>query len=769
MGYIEVTVKLRTLHVSLVIIIPDMIRCRTAPTDLVFILDGSYSVGPENFEIVKKWLVNITKNFDIGPKFIQVGVVQYSDYPVLEIPLGRHDSGENLVAAMESIHYLGGNTRTGKAIQFALDYLFAKSSRFLTKIAVVLTDGKSQDEVKEAAEAARDNKITLFAIGVGSETEDAELRAIANKPSSTYVFYVEDYIVISKIREVMKQKLCEESVCPTRIPVAARDEKGFDILLGLGVKKKVKKRIQLSPTKIKGYEVTSKVDLSEFTSNVFPEGLPPSYVFVSTQRFKVKKIWDLWRILTIDGRPQIAVTLNGVDKTLLFTTTSVVNGSQVVTFADPRVKTLFDEGWHQIRLLVTEQDVTLYIDDQQIENKSLHPVLGIFISGQTQIGKYSGKEETVQFDVQKLRIYCDPEQNNRETACEIPGFNGECLNGPSDVGSTSAPCVCPPGKPGLQGPKMSHVDLMNSVIDEDDITRGPVHKFVHGVTLDSLGTLATLDSLVKMVSLDIRESPDHQVFQDPQEYKEYEDYQVTKENQGEMVKRVQKVKREMLVFLAFLDVLGVLGGGGEKGEKWRASVIKGEKGEPGVRGATGPKGESGMDGLMGPVGPQGQPGETGPRGPPGVDGKPSGRIQNCDRCQSQHGSPGVPGPPGPIGPEGPRGFPGLPGRDGVPGLMGAPGRPGARGVKGLPGRNGAKGNQGFGYPGDQGPPGPPGPEGPPGISKEGPPGDPGLPGKDGDHGKPGVQGQPGPPGICDPSLCFSVIVGRDPFRKGPNY
>lgn len=77
---------------------------------------------------------------------------------------------------------------------------------------------------------------------------------------------------------------------------------------------------------------------SSFSSNVFPEGLPPSYVFVSTQRFKVKKMWDLWRILTIDGRPQIAVTLNGVDKTLLFTTTSMINGSQVVTFVDPQVK-----------------------------------------------------------------------------------------------------------------------------------------------------------------------------------------------------------------------------------------------------------------------------------------------------------------------------------------------------------------------------------------------------------------------------------------------
>ncbi|XP_012901332.1 collagen alpha-1(XXI) chain isoform X2 [Mustela putorius furo] len=860
--------------------------CRTAPTDLVFILDGSYSVGPENFEIVKKWLVNITKNFDIGPKFIQVGVVQYSDYPVLEIPLGSHDSGENLIAAMESIHYLGGNTRTGKAIQFALDYLFAKSSRFLTKIAVVLTDGKSQDEVKDAAEAARDNKITLFAIGVGSETEDAELRAIANKPSSTYVFYVEDYIAISKIREVMKQKLCEESVCPTRIPVAARDEKGFDILLGLGVKKKVKKRIPLSPTKIKGYEVTSKVDLSEFTSNVFPEGLPPSYVFVSTQRFKVKKMWDLWRILTIDGRPQIAVTLNGVDKTLLFTTTSIINGSQVVTFAGSQVKTLFDEGWHQIRLLVTEQDVTLYIDDQQIETKPLHPVLGIFISGQTQIGKYSGKEETVQFDVQKLRIYCDPEQNNRETACEIPGFNGECLNGPSDVGSTPAPCVCPPGKPGLQGPKGEPGQPGNPGYPGQSGQDGkPGYQGVAG-------------------SPGVPGSPGIQGVPGPPGYK------------GEPGRDGEKGDRGLPGFPGLHGMPGLKGEMGPKGDKGSTGFYgkkgaKGEKGNagfPGLPGRAGEPGRHGKDGLMGSpgykgeAGPPGAPGQDGSRGEPGMPGFPGN--------QGLMGQKGETGPPGPLGKKGAPGIPGLMGRDGSPGQPGTPGSkgnkgepglqgmPGASGLKGeqgavgppgepgylglpgiqgkkgdkgnqgergiqgqkgengrqgipgqqgiqghegakgergekgepgvrgatgpkgesgvdglmgpvgpqgqrgeagpqgppgldgkpgrefseqyirqvctdvlrgLPGRNGAKGNQGFGYPGDQGPPGPPGPEGPPGISKEGPPGDPGLPGKDGDHGKPGIQGQPGPPGICDPSLCFSVIVGRDPFRKGPNY
>uniref|UniRef100_A0A8C6Z3V7 Collagen alpha-1(XXI) chain n=1 Tax=Nothoprocta perdicaria TaxID=30464 RepID=A0A8C6Z3V7_NOTPE len=747
--------------------------CRTAPADLVFILDGSYSVGPENFEIIKRWLVNITQNFDIGPKFIQVGVVQYSDYPVLEIPLGTHESTENLIREMESIHYLGGNTKTGRAIQFAYDHLFAKSSRFLTKIAVVLTDGKSQDEVKDVAAEARKNKITLFAIGVGSEIEEDELKAIANKPSSTYVFYVEDYIAISRIKEVIKQKLCEESVCPTRIPVAARDEKGFDILLGLGVKKKVKKRIQIPTTNAKAYEITSRVDLSELTRDVFPEGLPPSYVFVSTQRFKVKKTWDLWRILSLDKRPQIAVTINGEEKTLSFTTTSLINGTQVITFADPRVKTLFDEGWHQIRLLVTEEFVTLYIDDQEIQREPLHPVLGIYISGLTQIGKYSGKEETVQFDLQKLRIYCDPEQNNRETVCEIPGF---CMNGPSDVGSTPAPCICPPGKQGPPGPKVkqniSSINFQNKEITCELLTKYSQHKHLVCV-----------------------------IFQGSKGEKGDTGFPGMPGRSGDPGR---SGKDGLPGSPGFKGELGGLGAPGEpgypgipgtQGIKVRGLFFNGEKGDPGIRGINGQKGESGIQGLVGPPGMRGQPGDRGPPGPPGSDGKParefseefirqvcsdvlrtqlpailqSGRLQNCNHCQSQSASPGLPGPPGPRGPEGPRGFPGLPGNDGVPGLTGVPGRPGARGMRGLPGKNGAKGSQGTGFPGIQGPPGPPGPEGPPGMSKEGRPGERGQPGKDGDRGSPGMPGPVGPPGICDPSLCFSVIVGRDPFRKGPNY
>ncbi|XP_043919303.1 collagen alpha-1(XXI) chain [Protopterus annectens] len=926
--------------------------CRTAPSDLVFILDGSYSVGPDNFEIVKNWLVNITTSFDIGHKFTQVGVIQYSDDPLLEIPLGEHDSTDALIEKMESIVYYGGNTRTGIAITFAVNSMFEKSTRAgngIAKIAVVLTDGKSQDEVKDAAEEARRNKITLFAIGVGSEVEHNELRTIANKPSSTYVFYVEEYLAISKIREVMKQKICEESVCPTRIPVAARDEKGFDILLGLSIKKKATPMIGSTPNR-KAYEVTSQVDLSENTRDVFPEGLPPSYVFVSTLRFKIKKKWDLWRILALDGSVQAAVTINGEDNTVLFTTTCLQNGTQTIKFSAPATKKLFDEEWHQIRILVTEEDATLYLDDKKIERKPLAPVIGIYISGKTEIGRFYGREDIVPFQVQKLRIYCDPGQNERETACEIPGTNGECANDPRDVLYTPVPCTCPPGEPGPPGPKGSSgqpgqpgeagppgtdgkpgVPGINGKPgipgspgvqgseglagypgrpgrygekgeqgfpglqgppgqagikgrDGEKGNRGqPGYNGRNGIKGEKgsmgfpgpqgppgLPGVPGLDGIPGTPG-DKGEAgnpgiPGHDGLQGLPGMRGLPGQIGPNGQKGETGLPGQKGLQGPPGLLGDIGpqglpgTLGIPGKKGAKGEPGHYGKpgpagtagkhgepgipgqpghmglpgIKGEKGNQGSKGEPGLQGQNGKDGIPGPPGQQGsygingQKGEKGERGPAGVNGLDglrgehgdpgptgllgprgiqgergfpgppgpqgisdngfseefirqvcmdvvrsqvshllqNGRMQGCEKCHSQ---PGSPGPPGTAGEPGPRGFPGLPGRDGRSGIIGFPGFPGQPGMKGEPGETGTKGSAGHGDPGLQGPSGPPGLPGPPGVGKNGQPGLPGSPGKDGRPGNPGQEGPQGPHGICDPSMCYGVPIGRDPFRKGPNY
>ncbi|XP_005474132.1 collagen alpha-1(XXI) chain [Oreochromis niloticus] len=681
----------------------DLRSCRTAPCDLVFILDGSWSVEDVNFEIVKRWLVNITTSFNVGQRFTQVGVVQYSDSPHLEIPLGKHSTNKDLIKAMESIEYRGGNTRTGTAIEFATDRLFGLSERAsVSRIAVVLTDGKSQDEVLKAAEAARKKGVILFAIGVGPETETDELRDIANKPFSTYVFSVEDYKAISRIRQVIRQKLCEETVCPARISIDSRDEKGFDILLHLNLAKKAKKT-QGTFYGTNAYQVTSRDDLSEATRNLFPDGLPPSYVFVATLRYKgsvAEEEWDLWRVQTRDGKPQMAVTLNGFDRTVMFTTTSKApNGIQTVTFSQQTAK-LFDEKWHQLRLLVTEEDVTLYVDDLEIESLSLEPPVGIFINGKTQVGKYVKKETTVPFEIQKLRIYCDPEQNNRETACEIPGV---CCNNPDCTEPTPEPCVCPPGPPGQPGMKGEQGSI--------GIPGQPGPPGADGKPgIPGLRGIPGLPG-----------SPGIKGSRGPDGYK------------GEQGRPGVSGER---------GIPGLPGPPGQPGEK-------GTQGTPGVAGLPGKTGQVGEKGSIGPLGPQGLLGEPGLPGRDGKDGFP-GRP-------GQKGEAGASGIPGTDGREGHPGIPGLPGNAGLDGQKGEVGEPGPRGFKGATGPPGE-----MGLPGEPGLQGPIGPKG--NMGERGSPGIKGTPGLAGSAGQPGSPGQPGHPGM--PGMKGSKGQRGNPGERG---
>lgn len=192
---------------------PGLAGCSTTSNDLVYVIDGSSSLGIVDFNTAKRWLINITSGFDVSSRHTQVAVVQYSDTPRLEIPLGKHQDTPTLLRDIAAISYLGGKTQTGRAIKFTIDHVFSSLNYTMktirNRIAVVLTDGRSQDDVVDPAMEAKAQNIVLFAVGIGDEISNAELVSMANKPSSTYVLHVEDYTSIGNIREVMEQKLCE--------------------------------------------------------------------------------------------------------------------------------------------------------------------------------------------------------------------------------------------------------------------------------------------------------------------------------------------------------------------------------------------------------------------------------------------------------------------------------------------------------------------------------------------------------------------------------
>ncbi|XP_067281168.1 collagen alpha-1(XIV) chain-like [Pseudorasbora parva] len=186
--------------------------CKTTDiADIVFLVDGSWSVGRFNFKTLKNFLKSLVRAFVVGSEHTRVGLVQYSGDPKSEWHLNTHRTNESVIDAVKNLPYKGGNTLTGLALTYILENSFKPESGSrpdVPKIGILITDGKSQDNVLSPAQRLRDAGIELFAIGIQNADEN-ELRAIASPPEDTHMYNVANFSALSSIVKGVTRSVCE--------------------------------------------------------------------------------------------------------------------------------------------------------------------------------------------------------------------------------------------------------------------------------------------------------------------------------------------------------------------------------------------------------------------------------------------------------------------------------------------------------------------------------------------------------------------------------
>uniref|UniRef100_A0A3B3DLX4 Collagen, type XIV, alpha 1a n=1 Tax=Oryzias melastigma TaxID=30732 RepID=A0A3B3DLX4_ORYME len=178
--------------------------------DVVLLVDGSYSIGLQNFAKVREFLEVLVKSFDIGPNKIQISLVQYSRDPHTEFALNTHHDINAVVKAVRTFPYRGGSTNTGKAMTYVREKIFISSRgarQNVPRVMVLITDGKSSDSFKDAATKLRNVDVEIFAVGV-KDAVRSELEAIANEPADTHVYEVEDFDAFQRISKELTQSIC---------------------------------------------------------------------------------------------------------------------------------------------------------------------------------------------------------------------------------------------------------------------------------------------------------------------------------------------------------------------------------------------------------------------------------------------------------------------------------------------------------------------------------------------------------------------------------
>uniref|UniRef100_A0A672IQR9 Collagen alpha-1(XII) chain n=1 Tax=Salarias fasciatus TaxID=181472 RepID=A0A672IQR9_SALFA len=178
--------------------------------DVVLLVDGSYSIGLQNFAKVRAFLEVLVNSFDIGPSKVQISLVQYSRDPHTEFALNTHHDISAVVKAVRTFPYRGGSTNTGKAMTYVREKIFIQNRgarQNVPRVMVLITDGKSSDSFKDAATKLRNTDVEIFAVGV-KDAVRTELEAIANEPSETHVYEVEDFDAFQRISKELTQSIC---------------------------------------------------------------------------------------------------------------------------------------------------------------------------------------------------------------------------------------------------------------------------------------------------------------------------------------------------------------------------------------------------------------------------------------------------------------------------------------------------------------------------------------------------------------------------------
>ncbi|XP_064444075.1 collagen alpha-6(VI) chain isoform X3 [Mirounga angustirostris] len=727
------------------------VDCEIEKVDLVFLMDGSNSIHPDDFKKMKEFLASVVQDFDVSVNRVRIGAAQFSHTYRPEFPLGTFIGKEEISFQIGNIQQIFGYTHIGAALRHVGHYfqpdMGSRINAGTPQVLLVLTDGQSQDEVAQAAEDLRHKGIDIYSVGIG-DVDDQQLIQITGTADKKLT--VHNFDELTKVKKRIVRNICTsggESNCFVDIVVGfdiSTHEKGQTLLEGQSWIETYLQDLLRTISSLNGVScevgTETQVSVAFQVTNAMKKYSPKFEIYS-------ENILNSLKDVTVKGPSLLNANL----------LSSLWDAFQNKSAARGKVVLLFSDGLDDdIEKLEQKSD--------ELRKEGLNAFITVALDGATdssdladllyiEFGK--GFEYRIQLTIgmRDLGSRLSKQLVNvaERTCCCL---FCKCIGGDGIMGDPG-----PPGKKGFPGFKGSEGYLGEEGVAGTQITA--ISPFLIHFAQGDRGTNGPVGE------------------------------QGTKGCHGA---KGPKGNRGLNGQEGELGGSGIGGLNGEQGE----SGLPGEKGEkgdegsqgsPGKRGVSGDQGAKGQRGdpgvpgfdntIEGPKGLKGERGRQGGRGWPGPPGTPGSRRKTAAHGRRGHTGPqgktGIPGPDGLEGswglkgPQGPRGETGMKGEKGGLGSKGPQGPPGPGGEAGSPGHLGSQGNKG--EPGDLGekgaigllgPRGLPGGDGNPGYGSIGSKGAKGQEGFPGESGPKGEIGDPGGPGETGPKGARGKTISTGP-------
>lgn len=198
------------LKLQLHLFIPYVDPCPN-PLDIIFLVDASNNVGPASFERVKDFIANVTSALPIGENGTRVGAIAFSDTVQLEIPLDRYFDAAPFQSALQPLSSTGTPPNMRRAFTRVIDAFlggFGARSTVANRIVILLTASPA-DDIADLAQTAKDNWITVYAIGIGISEPEVLSTTVEDATRIDVVPTFEDLSILSPSYGEMFCSCCE--------------------------------------------------------------------------------------------------------------------------------------------------------------------------------------------------------------------------------------------------------------------------------------------------------------------------------------------------------------------------------------------------------------------------------------------------------------------------------------------------------------------------------------------------------------------------------
>lgn len=196
---------------------PIALPCNTG-ADIAFMLDASGSIGYDNFNKMKEFVVDQIMNLDIENDVMRVAVVIVSDVAQQQFGLTTYKGRLEMSAAIRAIPYPAG------AANFDLGFKYIRQSVFTAgagdrsgypNVCVAIVDGGSKNQNATLSETAlmKQAGIRIIVLGVGNWLNMYELQNMPSSPYQQNMMNVSSFSSLnsSDVEEDLHDRICSNA------------------------------------------------------------------------------------------------------------------------------------------------------------------------------------------------------------------------------------------------------------------------------------------------------------------------------------------------------------------------------------------------------------------------------------------------------------------------------------------------------------------------------------------------------------------------------